>query len=109
MQRSNVLFPEPLRPIMHTTSRGATSIETCFRTCKRPKYLSSLVICTIGAISAISPGKTAFDTTLQSCQNQRHDPIEDSRHNQCFEIMELSTSHLCCTPHQFMHKTRCGN
>src|SRR5688572_26675613 len=76
MQRSSVLLPDPLRPMMQTTSRAATSTETCFKTCRRPKYFSRFDILTIGAISAVSPGKACLDNPLNVRQNDGHHPIK---------------------------------
>src|SRR5919108_1403212 len=76
MQRSKVLLPDPLRPMIQTTSRGATSTEICFSTCKRPKYFSRLEILTMGAISAVSSGKACLDNPLNIRQNDGHHPIK---------------------------------
>src|SRR5678815_2483540 len=87
IQRNKVLLPEPLRPIRHTTSRGATSIETSLRTCRRPKYLSSLVTRTIGAILTVSFGKAGFDDALNIREDQRHYPIKERRHDKGLQVM----------------------
>jgi hypothetical protein len=39
MQRRNVLFPDPLAPMIDTTSRGITSMEIPFSTSSDPNVL----------------------------------------------------------------------
>jgi hypothetical protein len=49
MQRRNVLFPEPLRPMMHTTSLGLISSEIPSRTYSLPNHLCRSVTRITGA------------------------------------------------------------
>src|SRR5215211_5012386 len=113
MQRSIVLFPDPLRPMMQTTSRGGTSIEIFLSTCRRPKYLSSLEILTIGwlsnAISAISFGEPRLDDALQVRQDKCHQPVKDRGHDQRLKASELCASHFYRIPHQFMYEAGRGD
>src|SRR5512134_1896227 len=101
MQRSRVLFPEPLRPMMQTTSRGETSAEMPLRTCSRPKYLSRFETLTIGIILTIPPGKARLDDALNIGQDDGHDPVEDRRDDQRFQVVELSAAHAGRAPHHF--------
>jgi hypothetical protein len=39
MQRRKVLFPDPLAPMIETTSRGITSIDIPFSTSRDPNVL----------------------------------------------------------------------
>jgi hypothetical protein len=39
MQRRKVLFPDPLAPMIDTTSRGITSIDIPFSTSRDPNVL----------------------------------------------------------------------
>src|SRR3989442_10437246 len=59
MQRRNVLLPEPEGPIMHMTSRGATSRSMPRKTSSRPKFLWTASALTIGApcMSAMLAGQ----------------------------------------------------
>src|SRR5215207_1643179 len=109
MHRNNVLLPEPLRPMIHTSSRGATSTEICFSTCKRPKYLSRLEIRTMGAILSVSSGETAFDDALHIGQDNCHNPVKDGSNDQGFQVVKLSSTNSCGAPHHFVNKTRCRN
>src|SRR4030095_5924138 len=109
IHRNSVLLPEPLRPIIHTTSRGATSTEICFSTCKRPKYLSRLEIRTMGTILSVSFSETAFDDPLNVGQDDRHHPVKDGSNDQGFQVVKLSSSNPCGAPHHFVNKTSCRN
>src|SRR5688572_8775012 len=75
IQRSNVLLPEPLRPMIQMTSRGATSTEIFLSTCKRPKNLSRSEILRIGIILAISSCEASLNDTLNVTQDDCHDPV----------------------------------
>src|SRR6185295_14488003 len=88
-----------------TTSRGAILAETLLSTCSRPKYLSRLDIWMMGVISTISSCEASLNNALNISQNDRHDPIKNSRHDERFQIVELSASHSCSAPHHFMNKT----
>ncbi len=48
MQRRKVLFPEPEGPMMHITSRGATSMSMPRSTSLRPKLLCTASARTMG-------------------------------------------------------------
>src|SRR5215510_1203286 len=104
MQRSNVLLPEPLRPMRQTTSRGATSSEIFFSTCSRPKYLSRFEILTMGGISAFPFGEAGLDAALQVREHNGHDPIKDGSDDQCFHTAEVRAADFGGAPHQFVHK-----
>src|SRR5215216_2127304 len=98
-----VLFPEPLRPITQTTSRGAMSTEIFFNTCRRPKYLSRSEIFTID-ISTIPPRKTGLNYTLQVRKHDGHHPVKNRRHDQRFQVPKLGASNFCGSPHNLMDK-----
>src|SRR5512143_827472 len=74
-QRRNVLLPEPLRPIMTTTSRGITDSETPCKTCSIPNHLWSLSTVIIGS-AFISVRHAAFQSALEpgryDCQKPIH-------------------------------------
>src|SRR5258706_4529718 len=78
--RNRVLFPEPLRPIRHTTSCSETSRLTFLSTCKRPKYLSRLETFTMGAMLSVSFSQAGLDAALDRGQDKCHDPIKNGSH-----------------------------
>src|SRR5512142_2069531 len=107
--RSRVLFPEPLRPMIQATSLGCTTRLMPFSTWSRPKYLSRAVTVTIGVMLAISPGHAGLQATLQSGEDQRQEPVEDSSDDQGLQVAEVCASNLGGAPQQLMHEARGGD
>src|SRR5271155_38520 len=66
MQRSKVLFPEPLRPMIATTSPGSTASDTSASARCAPKRLEMLF-----------NAKSGIDAPLEGLRQQRKRPAED--------------------------------
>src|SRR5512143_3668842 len=77
-QRRKVLLPDPLRPIMTTTSRGITDSETPCKTCSSPNHLWSLSTVTIGS-ALISVRHPSLEPALQPGRNDRQKPVHRRR------------------------------
>src|SRR3990172_4472148 len=109
IQRKSVLLPEPLRPMIHTTSLRATSRLISCKTCRRPKILSRLEIFTMLDMLTISFGQVRFYPALEIAEDQGHHPIKYGGHDQRLQVVESSPANLGSTPHQLMDKARGGN
>src|SRR4030042_1554785 len=81
-QRSKVLLPEPLRPIITSTSFGATENDTPLRTCRSPNHLCKLStrIISLSLISvphpflknAFRPGGDDGQQPVKYCGDDEH-------------------------------------
>src|SRR3989304_2446770 len=74
VQRNKVLFPEPLRPMIQTTSRGSTSRDILFRTCNVPNHFCNLETRMIGS-TFIGLGHSFFESALEPGGNDGQNPI----------------------------------
>src|SRR5271169_1457641 len=66
MQRSRVLFPEPLRPMIATTSPGSTARDTSSSARCAPKRLEMLL-----------NAKSGIDAPFERLRHERKRPAED--------------------------------
>src|SRR5512135_2456519 len=89
MQRSSVLLPEPLRPMMQTTSRGITSRHMSLRTCSMLNHLCSPSTWTTGS-ALIGFPHASLDPTLDPGRDYGKDPIRGGRDEEHFHVFAVA-------------------
>src|SRR5271163_3778823 len=77
MQRSKVLFPEPLRPMIATTSPGSIASDTASSTRCVPKRLEMPFNAKMGIDASFEPLGEQRERPAQDEIERRHDRIDD--------------------------------
>src|SRR5687768_740824 len=98
MHRRSVLFPEPDRPKITTTSLSAMSRSTPFKTSfspntlRRPRRLTmegASVPMRAAAFSYVASGQSPLQPSLEVGEDAGEYPVDDRRHHQHLQILEV--------------------
>src|SRR5215210_5597348 len=102
MHRSSVLFPEPERPKITTTSPCATSRLTPLKTSFCPNTLRTSRRLTIWralvsmrtAVPHVAPGEPPLQPCLEVGEDARQEPVDQGRDNERLQILEVLAAYL---------------
>src|SRR3712207_789366 len=101
MHRSSVLLPEPERPKMTTTSPGATSRLTPFRTSFSPNTLRTSCRLTIGLLMSmrttvphVARLEPPLEPPLEVGEDARQDPVDQGGDHQRLQVLEVLAAYL---------------
>src|SRR4030042_5513686 len=99
-QRSKVPLPEPLRPMMTTTSFWVTEKDTPFRTCRRSNHLCKFSTRMI-SLSLIGVPHTFFHISYRPGRDDGQDPIEESCDDEHLHKLTVHTGKTAGTEGHF--------
>src|ERR671916_1293254 len=103
MHLSSVLFPEPERPKITTTSLGPTSRFTPLSTSLSPNTLRTPRRLTTGrasvpmrttALPDVAPGEPSFETPLEIGEDARQEPVDQGRDHQRLQVLKVLAANL---------------
>src|SRR5271170_5261951 len=77
MQRSSVLLPEPLRPMIATTSPGSIASDTASSTRCAPKRLEMFFNAKMGIDASFEPLGQQRERPAEDEIERRHDRVDD--------------------------------
>src|SRR5688572_28143383 len=95
MHLRSVLFPEPERPKITTTSPLAMSRSIPFRTSFSPNTFRTPRRLTIGlvpmraALPHVALPEPLFEPSLEVGEDAREDPVDQGRHHQRLQVLEV--------------------
>src|SRR4030065_157776 len=82
-QRSKVLLPEPLRPMITSTSLGVTEKDTPFRTCRSPNHLCKFSTWII-SLSFIGMPHAFLQESFQPRRDNGQEPVKNCCNDEHF-------------------------
>src|ERR687894_455034 len=103
MHLSSVLFPEPERPKITTTSPGPTSRFTPLSTSLSPNTLRTQRRLTTGrasvpmrttALPDVAPGEPSFEAPLEIGEDARQEPVDQGRDHQRLQVLKVLAANL---------------